>query len=63
MHGKYLKVVYYSISYCCGATYGLVEPVWTYIGLVTVFVGEVMSFVILSHSHMLEKADKETYNS
>ena len=24
MHGKYLKVVYYSISYCCHATYGSV---------------------------------------
>ena len=60
MHGKYLKVVYYSISYCCHTTYGLVEPVWTYIGLVTVFVGEVMSFVSFSHSHMLEKADRKT---
>ena len=59
MHGKYLKVVYYSISYCYGATYGSVEPVWTYIGLVTVFVGEVMSFVSFSHSHMLQKADRK----
>ena len=60
MHEKYLKVVYYSISYCCGTTYGLVEPGWTYIGLVTVFVGEVMSFVSLSHGHKVEKADRKT---
>ena len=59
MHGKYLKVVYYSTSYCCHTTYGSVEPVWTYIGLVTVFVGEVMSFVSFSHSHMLQKADRK----
>ena len=59
MHGKYLKVVYYSISYCCSTTYGSVEPGWTYIGLVTVFVGEVMSLVRLSHTQKVEKADKE----